>query len=1207
MWAHELVAQRLQEQVWVLTIDQVHLGAPDQVESLKESTWTETSAAASLLPLDKPLQFTWENSNNNINDNKSHESMRWTGKATTSLVLPLEDAGVAATERTLIVALWQGDRRQLRARQVAQIPLTRPDEAISLVRVVPLEAVLDPATLFGQSRRTRPGSWGYRWWKAVRTLVGSLLVWVVVSVARGCFKKNAIELPEEEEEDDLWEGVEDDDYAQGDFDDAASQGEAGSQGDVGEAAFGDEVDSLSDDQASQDGLEGQVNDLDDPSAWALATTPRAEPRRPRLEEDSSAASSADSSGPALPPGVSRFVVRPLPSRGVTFQSEIERFSRLQVASPIQEIVVRRRHSPAVATMLASPSLDTLTWQASTFTAESATPRDSDEPVDAGEMSQPVETEAMYMASIDNPGGTDGVDAKPEAERVDAMSGVEASVPPGNMPETNPVPAVETFVERQDAKPPASIDEREPVSSETKETPPPTGGNASQSTSVDENTGPAAEKSEPKSLGVSSETIDSAEKVDEVLEQSGELVCATSIDIATGESNVEDDDSLVGLDTNDTMAQELTMESFRTELRTEDEQARGNTPKANSDGLPGSCEIEPMERDTSTVHTSDVPKVVRDEPLLHPIEETARNSEDSPLPPEEREVEEISKDTEAVTSDGQPLFDNPLYFHGERVDLSESSQEMVGGTTEEQHEKFDSPSETNPAHASLALPVKTTIYNQNSTGQIDDMGLPRVTPPCEKVLTEAARLVNPAAEAKTIDDFTSPFPPKALVRLCFDESDEDSEEGSETDDPPDPMSPALIGLLTAARMASSKPPNPMDALAESSAPEEEERTVAQAPASQQGVESSPTFTYVSTMSPDSRASSNWSGESGNKSLPVEGTPESGVKKMANKCDQSPALHLRRSPARRSPARPSRGVAEPTETSENKALTVDTADVRRVDVGAVGADTAKADKVDVGAVENAVEVLGVRPLTSGEVLPDSENATPLADGVYSHALRSVMQSLDSPEWRFSPEKEVTLKPMDGDAAEDFVEVVGVKPRSSEELLVDPEDANPLPDGVYSHSLRSAMQTLEAPVWQFSSEDALKPVPRKRRKSRRTPSRRESSSHKEYSSHKKSSTRKEASLKSPNGESSPRSSTKRKLVHSFATPPPPTEPGSQAKRHATGSSHDDHSTSKSQRSSKNSDPSSFADASTWSGSNASSRGTTFAKRSPKPDRRPPRSPSY
>jgi hypothetical protein len=1200
-----MVAQQLDDQVWVLTIDQVHLGAQGAVESTTKATGVEAAVMETpLLPLDKALQFTWENNGSNM------DALHWTGKASALLVLPLEDAGGSsdAKERTLILALWQGGtgHRQLRARQVAQLPQTRPprseEEASSLYRVVHLEAVLAPEMVLGKfprRRTTSPWPWWLRWsWTAVLILVGSLLGWVVALVVRECVRKEAVVVPEEEEDlvddEEVEEDVEDEDYVQGDhYDDAAWQEEPGSQGYMGEATFGDQDDSLSDDGGSRGGLEGQADDLDDPRNWASASTPPAEPSRPRLGEDSSAASSDDSSGPAMPPGVSRFVVRP--SHGATFQSEIERFSRLQVASPIQEIVVRRRHSPAVAGMLASPSLEPLSWLTSTFATNSVAPNDLGQPLETGArtepmeaevLSPPVETEAMCIDSVDNHCGTGVSDTKPEAECVDTMPSVEEIISPENVLESTLVPPGEPFVEPQYPKLPLAIDQSEPMDMETKQTSDSTTGTASKTISVDQHTEPMAEENVPRTFCFPSESVGSNTNDDEVLENSGSKVPAASIDIAIGEASVKDDDLFVRLHTNNAVARR-SMES--TSLRTDNEEPRDNTTEADSVRHPSPCPMESVDRDTITPHTSVVPEDMRAEKSLGEIEEDARPIVNGLISPEEQEVAELSRGVKAVS--------NLLYFHDERVDLSDAAPEMVGGNMNQRQEKTDARSGTNSVDAPSVLPASTDLFNHTSTGHIDDMGIPRVTPPCEKVLTEAARLINPAAEAKTIDDFASPLPPKALVRLCFDESDEAGDEESKTDDAPDPMSPAFVGLIAAAQLANTKARNPTNVPVELSTPEDKSRAVAQASTSQHAVDSSPAFSYVSTMSPDSRASSNWSGTSGKKSYPAEGTAES--KKMVNNCNQESSVLLNRSAAHTS-----RGAVEPTETHEKKAVEVGTAateDVRDVDAEAV-----KADARDVRAVENTIEVLGVRPLLSGEVLPDP--GTPLADGVYSHSLRNAMQALDSPEWRFSPKKELTGKrvraeDLDADSSQDGVEVLGVKVLPSEELLVDPEDANALPDGVYSHSLRNAMQSLEAPVWQFCSEDALKPVPRKRRKSHRESSRKESSSH------KKSSTHKESSSKKPDGEPSPRSSTKRNLLHGFFTPPPSSDPGPQTKRRAADSSHEDRSATKSQQSSDKTNQGSFTDASIWSASKSSSRGATFAKRerTPGPEKRPPGSPSY
>ena len=114
---------------------------------------------------------------------------------------------------------------------------------------------------------------------------------------------------------------------------------------------------------------------------------------------------------------------------------------------------------------------------------------------------------------------------------------------------------------------------------------------------------------------------------------------------------------------------------------------------------------------------------------------------------------------------------------------------------------------------------------------------------------------------------------------------------------------------------------------------------------------------------------------------------------------------------------------------------------------------------------------------------------------------------------------------------------KPSPAEnEMVPRSVDLNILPDLALSDSLRSAAQNLEAPVWQFSCEEALKPVERKRRrKSGRKPTR--------------TSSRKKAPLMTPGSAPTLDSGTKRKLIDltDFKTPSL-SEPETKSKRIAT-----------------------------------------------------------
>ena len=103
---------------------------------------------------------------------------------------------------------------------------------------------------------------------------------------------------------------------------------------------------------------------------------------------------------------------------------------------------------------------------------------------------------------------------------------------------------------------------------------------------------------------------------------------------------------------------------------------------------------------------------------------------------------------------------------------------------------------------------------------------------------------------------------------------------------------------------------------------------------------------------------------------------------------------------------------------------------------------------------------------------------------------------------------------------------------EVLGSRQTANPCPDVVLSVSLRNAIQDLDAPVWQFSSEEALKPVEKKRR----------------HRKSKRTSSRKRAPFMSPQSSSSSQRGSKRKHSDTadFMTPPL-TEPEATNKRRA------------------------------------------------------------
>ena len=141
------------------------------------------------------------------------------------------------------------------------------------------------------------------------------------------------------------------------------------------------------------------------------------------------------------------------------------------------------------------------------------------------------------------------------------------------------------------------------------------------------------------------------------------------------------------------------------------------------------------------------------------------------------------------------------------------------------------------------------------------------------------------------------------------------------------------------------------------------------------------------------------------------------------------------------------------------------------------------------------------------------------------------------------EYDTKPPSPPRQEDVVEVAEretfvAKPENPEETD-DGKATSSVPDGsskirpemVLSHSLRNAADAVEAPMWQFSSEEALKPVERKRRRKSKDRS-------------KEKSSQKRAPFMSP--QSSTRGGIKRKWIDltDFKTPPLQ-EPGKRPSR--------------------------------------------------------------
>jgi hypothetical protein len=103
---------------------------------------------------------------------------------------------------------------------------------------------------------------------------------------------------------------------------------------------------------------------------------------------------------------------------------------------------------------------------------------------------------------------------------------------------------------------------------------------------------------------------------------------------------------------------------------------------------------------------------------------------------------------------------------------------------------------------------------------------------------------------------------------------------------------------------------------------------------------------------------------------------------------------------------------------------------------------------------------------------------------------------------------------------------------EYVAETEPSIILPEVTLSHSLRNAVDDIGAPMWEFSPEEALKPVPRKRR--RRSESK---------------SARKNLPFGSPRMSIRTRGSVKRKLIDltEFKTPPLQEYGGTERKRRA------------------------------------------------------------
>ena len=337
---------------WILTIDELEPPPQDRPyttnNNLMTTTRKSTTTSSSVLPLDKELFLTWHASASSDDD-------VWQGTARTSLALPLQPSQDGTTTRTLILALWHiadnHQQRTLVARQVTTVP-----RSAAASHTVHLQGPAPALT----SHTTKWSGW-YPVLFAIAAVVLVLFVWYLLVST----KRQDDGMPHEDEYDYVSAN-------EGEYDDEEEQQEEYSsdmeyeQEDAADNEYGhhppeneyEEEEEQSSDHHHQayeeeehdeqnshppqddpnDDWDDENEQSDDPEQqqnnplqeFMLENLPAMPLRRNRQGGDEDA--STDSSvGPAMPPVMERYVVRP--TRDTTFEAQMEHFKVLQLGSP----------------------------------------------------------------------------------------------------------------------------------------------------------------------------------------------------------------------------------------------------------------------------------------------------------------------------------------------------------------------------------------------------------------------------------------------------------------------------------------------------------------------------------------------------------------------------------------------------------------------------------------------------------------------------------------------------------------------------------------------------------------------------------------------------------------------------------------------------------------------------------------------------------
>eukprot|EP00977_Amphora_coffeiformis_P013055 scaffold3341_cov171-Amphora_coffeaeformis.AAC.3 len=1058
---------------WILTIDELEDQQPqaqDRHNHLMTTTTTATTRSiSSLFPLDKELFLIWQTSSSSFG-NQDSNNICWQGTAGTSLALPLQQDGRDATTRTLILALWHttNNKRQrtLLARNVTQVPRTIHDATIisSLSRMVHLQGQAPPiaASQTGGSL------------VSITSAVLLLLFAAAVSFSSRD-KRRAYEDEQQAEEEQ--------DYHHHDDPNA---------------------------ELDNENEENDASEQHNPQEWMLENLPPVR-RNGRHDDDGAASDDSSSMGPAMPPVMERYVVRPKPAHGITFETEMEHFKQLQLGSPQHSRTSRgaRNSSPGVTHFLSQPTLDRpsfmspqqssfaslsqqqpwtspLPWQASVMDSAGKALQKSAFPPGGSEQQE------TKQPNDDAGGGGDSarqntLDSFDEKQLAALMIVSKATIPENNLP-AKPVEVPASMVEAMaDDKPVQEDPNKEFVNLETgadimgnvehmEE------GSASEADFI-QGTGCQAGAAEPKKELQQTDDKDRSHKLETGL--SVHETPEKRINASVGEqASLQSGGDRATTTSCHGSVPAATMtgvfkESPRKESSTEKEQQQSSPTNKST---PDTTQTQPQNA-VALLDTESRPVLGGQANLsqsqgtfllsqqegasLNHVAILSQPSELFPL--SEMEDQSISRvanlsqhsDSSAVVLglDAEKQLDcrkpndtsmrdrdGSCRENEEFASTPSDSTQLQSKPNEssEKAETMETNAQTPPimkrAPINLAgssqstrldvkvdpVPQQRSNWRPESTETTDPPNIPRVTPLYEKPVSDVAR------NCESFSDIQAP------IRESIISEDKSSTEVS----PVVEKSPHPRSTESAKSTEHSAPLTEPQALKKSSLVAFVQAAQYSSPASQKGTNGSSPFTYVSTLSPDSRASSvNWT------------ETRNFAKNLTHCCEGS--------------AEPKASAGRGSQVSGQK-----------------------------------------RRSAAKEKHPISYQQQKTVDpcGGTSHNSKSSHVGSDDGE----------------------IEVVAVR---------RPDPAAFLPEVVLSDSLRNAKQDFEArPVWQFSNEEAVKPVDKTRR---RRPNRKPA--------------RERAPFMSPasNTRSASRPEAKRKFIDitDFKTPPLH-EPGGQSKRRGSSS---------------------------------------------------------